>query len=915
MENQKTNMIRRRNRIRGANARRKKVLIKEYLEALESYKDSIITTRTSAWKKYCTNQERDTMWEQVYKSILATGRHGDILLKDQSGRTLNPSESATLLAETFYPEDDDSADSREQATLRKRTQDYVTALLNRLGPGPVRVRPFQSFELQNVVRKLGRKKAPGLDGFTADICERVIHYTGGLFLAAANKCLELGCFPRVWKVAVIRIVPKPLKDDYSRVKAYRPIGLLPVFGKILEKLFTVRVMWHLGSRGLLSSRQYGFMPQKSTEDALFDAMEIIKKGMDDKKLVAVVSLDIEGAFDGAWWPFIKAQLIAKDCPPDLLLLINSYLSERMVRVQYAGVQIPKTTTKGCIQGSTCGPLMWNIQLDPLLRDAATLEAHIQAFADDILVIATAKTTAELSRKVNCALHRVAEWGRSSNMNFAAHKTQAIIVTRKNKYEDPQFSLNGVNIAISDELKVLGLTIDSRLTFKSHVQATCTKAVGIYRAVATATRANWGLGSEITRLLYTAVVEPIVLYAAGAWGDAVKKKYVDERLNQLTRRFAIMIARAHRTVSHTSVVCLAGILPLDLRVSEVADLYRLKRGQEYPELPGRVVEDRISPFLLPHPADRKPIYHNYLNNQEDVEAIDNDAPKLFTDGSKIEGKVGAAVTWWEKGEEQRNSSFSLAPYCSVYQAELVAISRALDMYRKHRGIRMINIISDSRSALQSIEDPEHVNPIVHDIHKKIAQLEEDHRYTILHWVRAHEGIPGNERADELAKKAALTKKTSYVYDLIPISFLKHSLRQNTIDVWNTRYKAAPTGKITKLFFPEVRKAYSVLREVRMTNLRALIFTGHGGLREYLHRFKLIPNPGCVCNPDTPETLSHVLNYCPRFARHRYDLSFKISKPLSENYYELIADKNDRRAFFEFAEQVVRIAARANGSTAV
>ncbi|GBP86456.1 RNA-directed DNA polymerase from mobile element jockey [Eumeta japonica] len=61
------------------------------------------------------------------------------------------------------------------------------------------------------------------------------------FLAMANKYLELVYFPRAWKVAVIKVIPKPGRDDYTRPKSYRPIGLLPVLGKIVERMLVGRL--------------------------------------------------------------------------------------------------------------------------------------------------------------------------------------------------------------------------------------------------------------------------------------------------------------------------------------------------------------------------------------------------------------------------------------------------------------------------------------------------------------------------------------------------------------------------------------------------------------------------------------------------------------------------------------------------
>lgn len=200
-----------------------------------------------------------------------------------------------------------------------------------------------------------------------------------------NAGLRLGYFPKVWKRAAIKIIPKPGKDDYAAPKSYRPIGLLPVLGKVLEKLFSCRLLWFLGSRDLLNLRQYGFMPQRSTEDALYDAVRLMESSLKRKRIMVVISLDIEGAFDNAWWPGIVQLLIEKGVDRHSVELVDSYLSDRTIVVNYAVARSERPTTKGCI-------LLWNIQLDPLLVEAESLSAQLKMVLNpggsDYLVISS-----------------------------------------------------------------------------------------------------------------------------------------------------------------------------------------------------------------------------------------------------------------------------------------------------------------------------------------------------------------------------------------------------------------------------------------------------------------------------------------------------------------------------------------------
>ncbi|GBP79431.1 Retrovirus-related Pol polyprotein from type-1 retrotransposable element R1 4 [Eumeta japonica] len=85
-----------------------------------------------------------------------------------------------------------------------------------------------------------------------------------------------------------------------------------------------------------------------------------------------------------------------------------------------------------------------------------------------------------------------------------------------------------------------------------------------KRLACSAKVTWGLNSEIIRIIYTAVIEPIMMYASNTWAPATELEMIRSALSSLQRGFAIKICRAYRTVSLTSAMILAGLLPLDLR---------------------------------------------------------------------------------------------------------------------------------------------------------------------------------------------------------------------------------------------------------------------------------------------------------------------------------------------------------------
>jgi hypothetical protein len=117
-----------------------------------------------------------------------------------------------------------------------------------------------------------------------------------------------------WKHSIIIPIIKPGKEGSTEVTKYRPINLLNVGGKVLEKLLIDKVNHHVFSNSLLNGNLYGFLPQKSTIDAVLAVKSFIRENLLQKSCVVMVGLDVRGAFDAAWWPCILSNLRDLRCP-------------------------------------------------------------------------------------------------------------------------------------------------------------------------------------------------------------------------------------------------------------------------------------------------------------------------------------------------------------------------------------------------------------------------------------------------------------------------------------------------------------------------------------------------------------------------------------------------------------------------
>ncbi|XP_050558906.1 uncharacterized protein LOC126912164 [Spodoptera frugiperda] len=707
--------------------------------------------------------------------------------------------SVELLAETFYPEDREDDDDSDHCRTRQ-----LAKLVNACGDGEQHDPPFTLSELQRSISSFNPKKAPGADGFTADICSRAINCNPGYFLSLINRCLAYHHFPKTWKEATVVVLRKPGKDKYTVPKSYRPIGLLPVLGKVFEKMLVARLKFHLLPR--ISTRQYGFRPQRSTKDSLFT---LVKN--------------------------IRAKL----------------------------------------ESSIGGPILWNLLLDPLLKQLEARGDYCQAFADDVVMLFDGGTALEIEQQANAALEHVRAWGVKNKLKFAPHKTSAMVITRKLKYDTPRLAMGGIDIGMSKEVKILGLTIDAGLTFNSHVAGACKKAIAIYKHLARSARVSWGLHPEVVRSIYTAVVEPIVLYAASAWAPAVNKLGIRKQLNVVQRGFAQKLCRAHRTVSLHSALLLAGILP---SIFECVKL--LHSEQTTVEFSSLVDEEQ---------------YNNHAFNYD---------VRIFTDGSKIEGKVGAALSLWDSATEIKSKKLVLPSYCTVYQAELLALQRAAGEALNSEKTTF-GIFSDSMAALQTVANPTSPHPLAVEARNALRHCASQNKRVSLFWIKAHAGLEGNERADYLAKEAALRSKRRPDYDRCPVSFVRGRIRMDTISEWDARYKSGDTASITKLFFPSAAAAYSTVRKIETSSITTQLFTGHGGFSEYLYRFKLRGNPSCPCDSTVEETVPHVIFACPVYARARHEVEQRLEgeKFVPQDIHKHIKKAKTRNVVLDFCKHVV------------
>jgi hypothetical protein len=193
--------------------------------------------------------------------------------------------------------------------------------------------------------------------------------------------------------------------------------------------------------------------------------------------------------------------------------------------------------------------------------------NIIAFADDVAVVAVAQNGALVEELVNPVLADISRWMTANGLTLAPAKSESIVLTAKHGYRDPVLSIDGHRIPVVNEMRYLGIQLDTRLSFIKHAAAAAAGA----RKTATALgrlMPNVSGPSEAKRRLLMSVVHSRLLYGAEVWADEVcKTKKAVGLLMQSQRCAALRVARCYRSVSDAAALVLARMPPAHLLALE------------------------------------------------------------------------------------------------------------------------------------------------------------------------------------------------------------------------------------------------------------------------------------------------------------------------------------------------------------
>jgi len=418
-------------------------------------------------------------------------------------------------------------------------------------------------EVSAAISRLGSFKSPGPDKIHPLFLKH-----GGIAVIRTltyifNRSFETGYLPYLWRLAYIIPIPKRLE---SVLNAFRPISLLSVPGKLMDRIVANRVSYLSEVQDWLKPFQGGFRKGRSTVDQLLDFRERITVASLESQVCVTAFLDISAAYDGLWKQGLSYKLIQIGLRGRLLTWIYGFLRERFGAACIAGVR-SKTSEflHGLPQGSCLSPILFNIFMaDMFPTDFTTPRRGVGIFADDIRVSTYNKNVVRASSDLSRELRKVELFGKQWRINFdVSSKKCGTMVLSLSKIKLREVVFFGRTILNRlEEYKYLGVTFDPCLKFETHVDNVRKKTWAAYHGLRSLTSRFWGISTEIMVRLYQAYVTPCMEYACQVWATA--NPSVLKRLEPVQSAALRTATGALWSTSQDALEAYCGVWPLKVR---------------------------------------------------------------------------------------------------------------------------------------------------------------------------------------------------------------------------------------------------------------------------------------------------------------------------------------------------------------
>ena len=768
-----------------------------FQQAKAKFQRGKLEARRSSWKEKTEslNLEKDTkkLWTLIKQlNDEGTGRNTQIALQ-KDGSILTGKKAADHLASSFADDNNIKVSPEQVQNIRETLRDETR---NCNIPSCMQT-PITPSELEMALSKLKMKKSPGTDGVTNEMIKNLGSMAKIKLLEILNISWTSGRVPQIWREATMIPLLKPGKDS-TDASNYRPISLTSCLCKTMERIINLRLQWYLESKNLLVSQQAGFRQCYSTEDQITYLSQEIEDAFQEKKQVLTAWIDLRKAFDKVWKGGLMKKLRNCKVQGKMYNWIKAYLHNRKARVD--GLKSKKILLRhGVPQGGVLSPTLFLVYINDLIAELPH-GTKVAMYADDMVMWCTDEQAAVATKLLQRAIDALTAWASRWCVSINTDKCSTTLFTLSPKQKAGDIKINGVPLREDKQPTYLGVTFDDRMTWKHHISKAATKARRKMAILRKLSGTTWGASGKILSKVYQQGIRPHLEYGSTAWCQASNTtlQEIDKVQNQALR----IITGAMKS---TPIVAMEKILdiqtlkdrrdtkvmvqsekflciphhPMKNRFQDLA-MGRLKRSsfihqakrlrRQMTDLPE--VERPLTsvPEQTPWREGNKMTIHiqtqvpGILEKEEQnsierktttLSFLDDEYPqdcwiRVYTDGSAQDAvKNGGAGVYIEYPNNNRDTAkIPTGKFCHNYDAEIQAIiAAAKKLLNTELGPHPIVFLTDARSVLQALQARK-----LPDLQTLLSEIHKQCRVTI-QWIPSHCGIPGNEKADRLAKEGA------------------------------------------------------------------------------------------------------------------------------------------------------------------
>jgi len=447
--------------------------------------------------------------------------------------------------------------------------------------------------VEKAIKKLPNNKAPGPDRIPNEAIKQLRAVIQKDLAQVISNQFASGTLPQSYRESTTIALRKEGKKDYSLPSSYRPIALENTLAKLVEKILADQITEAAEEHNLLPWNQMGARKMRSTLSALELLTSCVQTAWRARPgcVVSMLSLDLEGAFDNVSHERLLWILQRKGYPTWITQAITNFLTSRRTQIMIPGYTSEWILTEtGIPQGSPLSPVLFLFFISELLELFQRVEGDTLAFGfvDDTNLIAWGDSAQDNCRRLEIVHDRCITWAQRHGAFFTPVKYQLIHFTRRKR--DPLGDLaNTVRIATCEvqpqtSMRVLGVWVDSKMDWKTHIAEASRKGNAAFEALSRIVTSTWGPTMRRSRLIYSAVISPILLHGAQIWGagngGATLAKRMVKPLKKMQNQCLRKVMGAYKRTPTAALEREAAIPPIDLQITAHA-LERSNSTKDYP----------------------------------------------------------------------------------------------------------------------------------------------------------------------------------------------------------------------------------------------------------------------------------------------------------------------------------------------